>query len=96
MLHLRSIAEKVSKRMVFVKKGPTRPSGTLPKSVREIEQVTLSMPFGFGEGHSLQLFSSCANVAAAMPLLRTTHQGKTIAILLSDSGLKYLSTDLWL
>jgi cysteine synthase len=41
-------------------------------------------------------FSSGANVAAAMQLLRTTCRGKTIAVLLSDSGLKYLSTDLWL
>jgi cysteine synthase A len=40
-------------------------------------------------------FSSGTNVAAAMQLLRTTCQGKTIAVLLSDSGLKYLSTDLW-
>jgi cysteine synthase len=40
-------------------------------------------------------FSSGANVAAAMHLLRTTCRGKTIAVLLSDSGLKYLSTDLW-
>ena len=41
-------------------------------------------------------FSSGANVAAAVQLLNTTCTGKTIAILLSDSGLKYLSTDLWL
>lgn len=41
-------------------------------------------------------FSSGANVAAAIQLLKTTCKGKTIAILLSDSGLKYLSTDLWL
>jgi cysteine synthase len=41
-------------------------------------------------------FSSGANVAAAMQLLKTTLQGKTIAVLLPDSGLKYLSTDLWL
>ncbi len=40
-------------------------------------------------------FSSGTNVAAAMQLLRTTHQGKLIALLLCDSGLKYLSTDLW-
>jgi len=40
-------------------------------------------------------FSSGANVAAALRLLRTTCQGKTIVVLLSDSGLKYLSTDLW-
>ena len=41
-------------------------------------------------------FSSGANVAAAIQLLRTTHRGKTIVVLLCDSGLKYLSTDLWL
>lgn len=40
-------------------------------------------------------FSSGANVAAAMELLQTTCAGKTIVVLLSDSGLKYLSTDLW-
>jgi cysteine synthase A len=40
-------------------------------------------------------FSSGANAAAAMQLLNTTCKGKTIALLLSDSGLKYLSTDLW-
>jgi cysteine synthase A len=41
-------------------------------------------------------FSSGANVAAAVQLLKTNCQGKTIVVLLSDSGLKYLSTDLWL
>lgn len=41
-------------------------------------------------------FSSGANVAAAMQLLQDEHRGNTIAVLLPDSGLKYLSTDLWL
>jgi cysteine synthase len=40
-------------------------------------------------------FSSGTNVAAPMQLLKTTCQGKTIAVLLSDFGLKYLNTDLW-
>ncbi len=40
-------------------------------------------------------FSSGANVAAAVQLLQTTCKGKTVVVLLSDSGLKYLSTDLW-
>jgi cysteine synthase len=40
-------------------------------------------------------FSSGSNVAAAVKLLQTTCAGQTIAVLLSDSGLKYLSTDLW-
>lgn len=41
-------------------------------------------------------FSSGANVSAAMQLLKTTGKGKTVVVLLPDSGLKYLSTDLWL
>ncbi len=40
-------------------------------------------------------FSSGANVAAAEQLLRGNLKGKTIAVLICDSGLKYLSTDLW-
>jgi len=40
-------------------------------------------------------YSSGANVAAALELLKTAFRGKTIAVLLCDSGLKYLSTDLW-
>jgi cysteine synthase A len=40
-------------------------------------------------------FSSGANVAAALHLLRTSFKNKTIAVILNDSGLKYLSTDLW-
>ena len=40
-------------------------------------------------------FSSGANVAAALKLLKGDLKGKTIACLLCDSGLKYLSTDLW-
>jgi cysteine synthase len=41
-------------------------------------------------------FSAGANLAAAMRLLETEHVGETIAVLLCDSGLKYLSTDLWI
>lgn len=40
-------------------------------------------------------FSSGANVAAAKRLLAGELRGKTVAVLLNDSGLKYLSTDLW-
>ncbi len=40
-------------------------------------------------------FSSGANVAAALHLLGTSLPGKTIAVLMCDSGLKYLSTDLY-
>ena len=37
-------------------------------------------------------FSSGANIAAALRLL----PGRTVVTIINDSGLKYLSTDLWL
>lgn len=40
-------------------------------------------------------FSSGAVVCAAESLLAGPQAGKTIAIVLADSGMKYLSTDLW-
>jgi cysteine synthase A len=40
-------------------------------------------------------FSSGAVVAAALDLLAGPHSGGTVAVILADSGLKYLSTDLW-
>ena len=40
-------------------------------------------------------YSSGANLAAAIQLLDGKHRGGKIAMLLCDSGLKYLSTDLW-
>jgi cysteine synthase A len=40
-------------------------------------------------------FSSGANVAAALRLLEGEFKGKTIVTLINDSGLKYLSTDLF-
>ncbi len=40
-------------------------------------------------------FSSGANVAAALRLLSGPCRGGTVATILNDSGLKYLSTDLW-
>jgi cysteine synthase A len=40
-------------------------------------------------------FSSGANLAAAIKLLEGPEKGGTIAIIICDTGLKYLSTDLW-
>ena len=40
-------------------------------------------------------FSSGANLAAAFKLLRGPCRGQTVAVIINDSGLKYLSTDLW-
>jgi cysteine synthase A len=40
-------------------------------------------------------YSSGANIAGAYQLLNGDYKGKTIAVNICDSGLKYLSTDLW-
>ena len=40
-------------------------------------------------------FSTGANLAAALQLLHGAHRSQTIVTLACDSGLKYLSTDLW-
>lgn len=40
-------------------------------------------------------FSAGANVAGAVQLLKGAHKGQTIAVVICDSGLKYLSTDLF-
>ena len=40
-------------------------------------------------------FSSGANIAAAIQLLSKTEKGKSIALTINDSGLKYLSTELY-
>jgi cysteine synthase A len=40
-------------------------------------------------------YSTGANVAAALQLLEGPQRGATIVVLACDSGLKYLSTDLW-
>lgn len=40
-------------------------------------------------------YSAGANLAAAIELLRGPEEGGCVAIIMCDSGLKYLSTDLW-
>jgi cysteine synthase len=40
-------------------------------------------------------FSSGANLAAALQLIQGPFRGKTVVIIICDSGLKYLTTDLW-
>ena len=40
-------------------------------------------------------YSSGANLDAAIQLLKGTEKGKTVVITINDSGLKYLSTDLY-
>jgi len=66
--------------------------GYLQVSDREAIQVArrLAREEGIFAG-----FSSGANVAAALRLLQGDCRGGTVAVVLCDSGLKYLSTDLW-
>jgi cysteine synthase A len=40
-------------------------------------------------------FSSGANLAAAVKLLKGEYAGKTIGIVINDCGLKYMSTSLF-
>jgi cysteine synthase A len=40
-------------------------------------------------------FSSGANASAAFQLLEHGFKGKTVAVMMCDPGLKYLSTDRW-
>lgn len=63
-------------------------------NVSEDEAITTTRQLASLEG-LFAGFSSGANVIAAAKLLQGSHKGGTIAVLLCDSGLKYLSTDLW-
>ncbi len=63
-------------------------------SVSDVDAIDIARRMAHEEG-IFSGFSSGANVAAAMHLLQTSLKGKSIAIILCDSGLKYLSTDLW-
>ena len=66
--------------------------GHLTVDDREVTEVTrrLAKTEGIFAG-----YSSGANIAGAYQLLKGDYKGKTIAVNICDSGLKYLSTDLW-
>jgi len=63
-------------------------------SVGDLEAMDVARRLAREEG-VFAGFSSGAVVAAALALLRGPHAGGTVAVVLADSGLKYLSTDLW-
>jgi cysteine synthase A len=65
-----------------------RPDGTLV--VSDVEAMETARRLAREEG-IFAGFSSGANVAAALRLAA----GKTVVTIINDSGLKYLSTDLW-
>ncbi|MCH8908164.1 MAG: pyridoxal-phosphate dependent enzyme, partial [Candidatus Heimdallarchaeota archaeon] len=69
-----------------------KPDGYLSMSDKEATEMCrqLASKEGIFAG-----FSSGANVMAAIKLLQDELKGKTLVVLLNDSGLKYLSTDLW-
>ena len=72
--------------------NPAHVDGYLKVSDRQAVEMAHRLA---GEEGIFAGFSSGANVAAAMELLKTSFKGKTAVVLICDSGLKYLSTDLW-
>ena len=64
--------------------------GDLGDVVANILHLVLARTEGIFAG-----YSAGANLAGAIQLLGGLEQGGTIAIVMCDSGLKYLSTDLW-
>ncbi len=62
--------------------------------VSDDEAITVARRLAQEEG-IFAGFSAGANVAMALRLLQTDFPGASIAVLICDSGLKYLSTDLW-
>jgi len=68
------------------------PTGYL--SVSDGEAIQCARRLAVEEGLFVG-FSSGANLAAALRLLAGPHRGGTVVVLLNDTGLKYLSTDLW-
>jgi cysteine synthase A len=63
-------------------------------TVADTEAVRVALRLARAEG-IFAGFSTGANVAAALQLLNGAFRGKTVAVIVCDSGLKYLSTDLW-
>jgi len=72
--------------------NPAHVDGYLQVSDRQAVEMARRLA---GEEGIFAGFSSGANVAAAIELLKTSFKGKTAVVLICDSGLKYLSTDLW-
>ena len=72
--------------------NPAHVDGYLKVSDRQAVEMARRLA---GEEGIFAGFSSGANVAAAMELLKTSFRGKTAVVLICDSGLKYASTDLW-
>jgi cysteine synthase A len=63
-------------------------------SVSDVDAIEGARRLARSEG-ILAGFSAGACLVAAEQLLRGPHRGQTVAIVLADSGMKYLSTDLW-
>jgi cysteine synthase A len=72
--------------------NPSHVDGYLQVSDRQAVEMARRLA---GQEGIFAGFSSGANVAAAVKLLETSFKGKTAVVLICDSGLKYLSTDLW-
>jgi len=77
--------------LTMLKESRVEPDGYL--TVTDQEAIACARRLAREEGLFVG-FSSGANLAAALQLLAGPHPNATIAILLNDTGLKYLSTDL--
>ena len=78
--------------LAMLQEPGVEPSGYL--TVSDDEAIVCAHRLAREEGLFVG-FSSGANLAAALQLLAGPHPGATLAILLNDTALKYLSTDLW-
>lgn len=67
-------------------------SGFLQVTDKQVIEATRLLAFEEGVFAG---FSTGANLAAAIELLQGDEAGSTIALMACDSGLKYLSTDLY-
>ena len=63
-------------------------------SVTDVDAIDGARRLAREEG-ILAGFSAGAVLVAAEQLLRGDHRGESVAIVIADSGMKYLSTDLW-
>lgn len=64
-------------------------------TVSDDEAIDAARRLALTEG-ILAGLSAGACLAGAEQLLRGPHAGQTVAIVLANSGMKYLSTDLWI
>lgn len=80
----------------YAKAMPNTPQALVDGSVSVNDEETVAMTKLLAQKEGIFAgFSSGANLAAAVKLLQGAEKGKTVAIVINDCGLKYMSTSLW-